>query len=92
MTREIIQAHIFYSGMVQGVGFRYTVQRFAGGLGLTGWVRNLPDRRVEALVEGKKDDIDELLRSVEMQFGGYIKECKVELADYSGQFVKFMIL
>lgn len=46
---------IFVSGIVQGVGFRAYTQRVAEGLGLSGWVRNLPDGRVEVLVEGDEE-------------------------------------
>ena len=47
-----IQAHIFYSGTVQGIGFRYTVLDYARRLDLKGRVKNLPDGRVELLAEG----------------------------------------
>lgn len=46
------------SGRVQGVGFRYFVCQQAGALNLAGWVRNLPDGRVEAFVEGPSSEID----------------------------------
>lgn len=61
-TRRV---HIFISGRVQGVGFRNFTVRAATKLGLVGWVRNLPDRRVEAVVEGPKDKVADLLRAVE---------------------------
>jgi acylphosphatase len=48
-------AHLLVSGIVQGVGFRYWVERTAGELGLAGWVRNLEDGRVEIYVEGETD-------------------------------------
>ena len=46
--------HAYYSGSVQGVGFRFAAQRAASNFGLTGWVRNLGDGRVEVLCEGKE--------------------------------------
>jgi len=46
---------IFISGLVQGVGFRAYTQRIAESYGLSGWVRNLPDGRVEVLVEGDEE-------------------------------------
>ena len=55
-VREGMRRHLFYSGRVQGVGFRFTAQRIASGFAVTGWVRNLPDDRVEMLVEGEKDE------------------------------------
>lgn len=55
------QAHIFISGFVQGVGFRQFVKRSALKLGLTGWVRNLPDNRVEAVFSGSKERIEKII-------------------------------
>ena len=47
-------------GRVQGVGFRYWVMKQAAALGITGWVRNLPDGRVEVEAEGNDDQLFEL--------------------------------
>lgn len=53
--------HLLVDGIVQGVGFRYTLQRVATDAGATGWVRNLRDGRVEAEVEAGADQIDVVL-------------------------------
>lgn len=50
---EKIRKHIFFSGIVQGVGFRYRAYHIAQMLGLTGWVRNTWDDRVEMEVKGE---------------------------------------
>ncbi len=86
------QAHIFYSGVVQGVGFRYTVQRFALDIGLCGWVRNLRDGRVEALVEGKREDIEQLMQGIEKQFGAYIKGKETKYGQAQGRSRDFRIV
>jgi acylphosphatase len=49
---------IFYSGRVQGVGFRYTVKSVANGFEVTGKVRNLSDGRVELLAEGTNEELE----------------------------------
>ena len=54
-------AHITLSGRVQGVWFRKTTRQEATNLGLRGWVRNLPDGRVEAVAEGRRDAIEALI-------------------------------
>ena len=56
--------HVYYSGRVQGVGFRFTAERLATDLGLTGWVKNLPDGRVEIVCEGAKADLDLFLLKI----------------------------
>jgi len=87
----MVQAHIFYSGSVQGVGFRYTVQRYAKNIGLSGWVRNLNDGRVEIVVEGKKGDIEELINRTEEHFSGYVRGKDVKLGDSQNKFSDFSI-
>ena len=61
MTNAAAKAKRFIvSGRVQGVGFRYFVQRKAQALGLAGWVRNLPDGRVEAFIEGSPSHLEQV--------------------------------
>jgi acylphosphatase len=52
---------VFYEGNVQGVGFRWTVRDAAKGFDVTGWVRNLPDGRVELQVTGEEDEVRSFL-------------------------------
>ncbi len=56
-----VRAHLYISGRVQGVYYRAFTQEVADSLGLTGWVRNLPDRRVEAVFEGEKELIEKAI-------------------------------
>ena len=53
--------HVFVSGMVQGVFYRSWAEGTARELGLKGWVRNLPDGRVEAVFEGQKSRVDRMM-------------------------------
>lgn len=55
------RAHLYISGRVQGVYYRAFTQEVADSLGLKGWVRNLPDRRVEAVFEGERDLIEKAI-------------------------------
>ena len=55
---------IFVSGLVQGVGFRAYTRRVAESLGLSGWVRNLPDGRVEILAEGEEEILCHFVKEV----------------------------
>jgi len=56
-----IRIHILVSGKVQGVFFRSSTKDTAGELGISGWVRNLSDGRVEAVFEGEKDGVDKMV-------------------------------
>lgn len=54
-----MRLHLFISGTVQGVNFRYFTKEQADTFSLTGWVKNLPDGRVEILAEGTKDKLEQ---------------------------------
>jgi acylphosphatase len=69
---------VLYSGQVQGVGFRYTAQGLARGYPVAGYVRNLPDSRVELVAEGPADQVDAFLAAVAMQMAGYVEQTEVE--------------
>jgi len=58
---EIAEAHVIVSGRVQGVWFRGNTQRFAAAEGVRGWVRNLPDRRVEAVLQGNRAAVERVI-------------------------------
>jgi acylphosphatase len=60
----MISLQVFYEGRVQGVGFRFTVRQIAKGFDLTGWVRNLPDGRVELQVTGDEDELRAFLDQI----------------------------
>jgi acylphosphatase len=68
------RVHVFYSGNVQGVGFRYTVQDIAAKLGVAGWVKNLEDGRVEIVAEAEEKNLNEFLDKIlKGALGRYIK-------------------
>lgn len=69
----IQRVHLYYSGRVQGVGFRYTVRDMAIKLNIPGWVRNLPDRRVELLAEAEETVLKDFLGSINECFSRYIQ-------------------
>jgi acylphosphatase len=64
---------LYYSGRVQGVGFRYTARQLAQGYAVAGHVRNLDDGRVEVLVEGAADQVEAFLAALGRQLAGYIE-------------------
>ena len=61
MTEQAVRAHVFITGRVQGVFFRHATSQEATQRGVTGWVRNLPDERVEAVFEGSRGAVDEMV-------------------------------
>ena len=73
-----VRAHVWISGQVQGVGFRFFVQRRAHQAGVVGFVRNLPDGRVEAAAEGPAQAVQELIDAVQTGPPGAVVT-KVEL-------------
>lgn len=72
----IVREHIYFSGMVQGVGFRYRAKYAARDLRLTGWVTNCWDGRVEMEVQGEEENIRHLITVLEK--GTFIHISRVE--------------
>ena len=57
-----VRAHVYVSGMVQGVFYRSNTRDAAKRIGIMGWVRNLPDGNVEAVFEGEKEKVEAMIR------------------------------
>lgn len=87
-----VRAHVFVSGRVQGVFFRSDMQYEANRSGVTGWVRNLSDGRVEAVFEGEEDDVDKLIEFCRRgPPGARVAKVDVQWGDYTGGFRGFEI-
>lgn len=85
--------HIFISGRVQGVGFRHFTKKNAESLGVTGWVKNLSDGRVEAIFQGSGDQIQELIqRCKKGPVSSYVKDIEVEMDSGDEDFEDFSVV
>jgi acylphosphatase len=79
-------------GIVQGVCFRYYAQRKAEELGLTGWVRNVPDGRIEAVVEGDDGAVDRMVKWFRHgPPGAQVDEFNAREEPYRGEFNDFRV-
>jgi len=85
------QLHVFYSGRVQGIGFRYTVLDIARQQKVCGWVKNLDDSRVEVLAEASEDILNDFLQEINQHFSRYIQDADIEWLSVSGEFSDFQI-
>jgi len=86
------RARIYISGRVQGVLFRDYTQKWASSLKLTGWVKNLPDGRVEVSVEGEKDKINQLINKLRQgPRMARVDDVNIEWEEYRGEYSGFHI-
>jgi len=86
------RAHIYVSGQVQGVWFRSCTQEMAERMGVCGWVRNLPDGRVEAVFEGDKDEVEVMVDFCRRgPPGAQVDDVEVKWEPYKGEFSGFGI-
>jgi len=90
MTQK--RLHAFFSGHVQGVGFRATAYRLAELNPITGFIRNLPDGRVELLAEGEEEVLSDFLQRVRKSFlGKYIQGAEVSWYESEREYKDFSI-
>lgn len=80
-----------FEGSVQGVGFRYTAANLALQYDVKGYVRNLPDGRVELVAEGPARDLDSLLDDITHKMQGLIRQTHVRSEPPTGEFERFCI-
>jgi acylphosphatase len=83
--------HVYFSGTVQGVGFRYAVLRCSEEFRVSGWVRNLSDGRVEMVAEGDEGDLENFLRKIIESMDGYITSKLRTWEPCTGEFAGFEI-
>lgn len=87
------RCHVFVSGKVQGVFFRANTRDLALLLGINGFVRNLPDGRVEAVFEGDKEKIEKIIEFCkEGPPGAIVEKIDVNWEEYKGEFKDFKII
>jgi acylphosphatase len=85
------QIHVFFTGRVQGVGFRFTTEDIASDLGIRGWVKNLRDGRVEMVAEAEDVVLREFLVRINGYFSRYIQDSNIKWLEATGEFKEFEI-
>lgn len=87
------RVHIVIGGRVQGVAFRYFAEKWANVHGLTGWVRNLDDGRVEVTAEGDRTGLEAFVERLRQGPRlALVEEFDLRSEDYSGEFTDFRIV
>ena len=87
------RVHAYVSGRVQGVFFRSMLADIAESLGVTGWVRNLPDGRVETILEGEKSSVEKVIQFCKRgPSGAYVSDVDINWEEARGEFPNFKIL
>ncbi len=90
--KDKVRAHVIITGRVQGVFFRANTARAAERCGVAGWIRNRRDGTVEAVVEGEKAPVDEMLQWCRRgDPPAAVNEVHVKWEDYSGEYIGFSI-
>lgn len=85
------QVHAYFTGRVQGVGFRFSTVDIAAKSGVLGWVKNLRDGRVEVVAEAEEPVLRDFLEKINQLFGRYIQDVDVQWNEAAGDFKDFSI-
>ena len=88
---ERIRLEVRFSGQVQGVGFRYTTRQIAQSYAVTGFVKNLPDGRVQLVTEGEPPAVRDFVRAVEQTMSDYVQQKQVDEGAATDEFDGFGI-
>lgn len=88
---EVHHATVFFTGRVQGVGFRYQALQVAKGFEVSGFVLNLPDGRVQLEAEGAAGEVGEFITAVQERMEGYIRKTEQSASKRAAQFKGFAI-
>ena len=88
---KTVRQTVYYSGQVQGVGFRATTKEIARHYQVTGWVKNLDDGRVQLVVEGDTEVVKDFLEKVTRHFKENITKQEVEAGKATGEFQGFEV-
>lgn len=88
---KALRRTVLFSGQVQGVGFRYTARNVALQYDVNGYVRNLPDGRVELVAEGEPREIDAFVQDVKEKMGSFIRRADVNDSPATSEFSDFSI-
>ena len=90
--KESISVRLLVTGKVQGVYFRFNIQQVAMKNSVVGWVRNLPDGNVEALLEGNKEDVNQVVRWSKIgPENARVDEVEMDYGQYTGEYKDFII-
>lgn len=88
-----IRAHVFIQGKVQGVYFRQNTMILAARYGVTGWVRNLKDGRVEVILEGSEIDVGKVIEWCRVgPAKAIVNDFVIEYESYIGEFQEFKVI
>jgi acylphosphatase len=87
-----VRAHVYVSGRVQGVFFRSETQDEAIRQGITGWVRNLPDGQVEAILEGERENVEKVIEFCRRgPPAAKVAKVDVQWQNFTGEFRNFTV-
>jgi len=90
-TSTLHRRTVYFAGRVQGVGFRYTTRNIALGYDVEGYVRNLPDGRVELVMEGPDAEMDHVVEELRRKMNGFIRRIQCDTGPATGEFEHFSI-